>query len=118
MQSDLHPSFVALIYGGMFAKFIQLGGTCSPVCDSGLNFNGNFQLGYPIADRNCSDYNQTCFPESQLISPFQTSYHYQRFQGGAFVMHRSGSKSGQTFEVHGAIRARWQALGGPDGSYG
>ena len=110
MLADTNTNFVAQIYGGMWDKFIQLGG---------LNYSSSNtrMIGYPIADRNCSDFNATCFSDSQLISPaFNTQYHYQRFQGGAFVMHRSNSRSGQTFEIHGAIRARWQALGGPDSS--
>jgi hypothetical protein len=111
MLADTNTSFVAQIYGGMWDKFIQLGGVDYSNANTRL-------IGYPIADRNCSDFNATCFTDAQLVSPFGTSYHYQRFQGGAFVMHRTGSRSGQTFEIHGPIRARWQALNGPDGSYG
>ena len=112
MRADTNTNFVALIYGGFWTKFIALGG---------VNFDSpnNRMLGYPIADRNCSDFNATCFAESQLTSPFGTSYHYQRFQGGALVLHKSGSRINQTYEVHGPIRARWQVLGGPSsGSYG
>jgi hypothetical protein len=110
MQHD-GVNFVALIYGGMWTKFIALGG---------LNYDAanNRMLGYPIADRNCSDYNAACFADAQLVSPFGTSYHYQRFQGGALVLHKSGARINQTYEVHGAIRTRWQDLGGPGGSYG
>jgi hypothetical protein len=111
MLADTNTGFVLQIYGGMWDKFNQLGG---------LNYYSTTKrmLGYPIADRNCSDYNAQCFSEAQLVSPFNTSYHYQRFQGGALVLHKSGPRLNQTFEIHGPIRARWQALGGPDGSYG
>ncbi|HKG12239.1 MAG TPA: S8 family serine peptidase [Pyrinomonadaceae bacterium] len=112
MLADTNTSFVALVYGGMWTKFTALGG---------VNYDAvnNRILGYPVADRNCSDNDATCFTDSQLISPFGTFYHYQRFQGGALVMHRSGAKNGQTYEVHGAIRAKWQELGGPgSGNYG
>ena len=101
--------FVAVIYGGMWSKFIQM---------NGINFNGNFILGYPIADRNCSDKDATCFSDSQLASYYGTSYHYQRFQGGALVLHKSGLNLDKTYEVHGAIRSKWQSLSGPDGSLG
>ena len=111
MLADTNTNFVAQIYGGMWDKFIQLGGPDYSSANTRM-------IGYPIADRNCSDFNATCFTDAQLVSPFGTSYHYQRFQGGAFVLHRSGSRNGQTFEVHGQIRARWQALNGPDGTYG
>ena len=112
MMADTNTSFVALIYGGMWTKFIALGGVS-------YNSANNRQLGYPIADRNCSDYNAQCFTDASLVSPFGTSYHYQRFQGGALVLHRSGSRNGQTYETHGAIRTKWQSLGGPgSGSYG
>jgi Zn-dependent metalloprotease len=112
MRADTNTNFVALIYGGMWVKFNALGQ---------LNYNAvnSRMLGYPIADRNCSDYNAQCFTDAQLISPFNTSYHYQRFQGGALVLHKSGARLDQTYEVHGPIRARWQELGGPgSGSYG
>jgi hypothetical protein len=113
MMADTNTNFVAQIYGGMWDKFTQLGS---------LEYSGATarMLGYPVADRNCSDFNASCFTDAQLVSPapFNTFYHYQRFQGGALVQHRSGSRGGQTFEVHGPIRARWQILGGPDGSYG
>ena len=111
MLADTNTNFVVQIYGGMWDKFTQLGA---------LQYNSTNarMLGYPIGDRNCSDFNATCFPESALISPFGTRYHYQRFQGGALVLHKSGSRLDQTFEVHGPIRSRWQALNGPDGSYG
>ncbi len=111
MRADTNTNFVAQIYGGMWDKFVQLG-------DVNYDISNTRMIGYPTADRNCSDFNGACFTDSQLISPFGTSYHYQLFQGGTLVMHRSGSRNGQTFEVHGAIRARWQTLNGPDGSYG
>jgi hypothetical protein len=111
MLADTNTSFVAQIYGGMWDKFTQLGG---------LNYNSSNarMLGYPVADRNCLDFNASCSADTQLVSSFGTSYHYQRFQGASLVLHRSGARSGQTYEVHGAIRARWQALGGPGGSFG
>ena len=112
MVADTNTNFVSLIYGGMWEKFIQLG-------DLNYNSSNNRMIGYPIADRNCSDFNAQCFTDAQLVSPFGTSYHYQRFQGGALVLHKSGTRLNQTFEVHGAIRTRWQALGGPSsGGYG
>jgi hypothetical protein len=110
MQHD-GVNFVALIYGGMWTKFIALGGV-------GYDAANARMLGYPVADRNCSDYNAACFTDAQLVSPSGTSYHYQRFQGGALVLHKSGARINQTYEVHGAIRTRWQDLGGPGGSYG
>lgn len=111
MLADTNTNFVAQIYGGMWDKFVQLGGVSYDSANTRM-------IGYPVADRNCSDYNAACFTDSQLVSPFGTSYHYQRFQGGTLALHRSGSRNGQTFEVHGAIRARWQDLSGPGGSYG
>ncbi|HEU4434803.1 MAG TPA: M12 family metallo-peptidase, partial [Pyrinomonadaceae bacterium] len=111
MLADTNTNFVAQIYGGMWDKFVQLGGP-------DFNTANSRMIGYPIADRNCSDFNATCFTDAQLVSFFGTSYHYQRFQGGAFVQHRSGPKNTQTFEVHGPIRARWLVLNGPDGSFG
>jgi hypothetical protein len=111
MLADTNTNFVAQIYGGMWDKFTQLGG---------LNYDSanTRMLGYPLADRNCTDYNAACSTDAQLISPFNTSYHYQRFQGATLVLHRSGAKNGQTYETHGAIRAKWQTLGGAGSSYG
>ncbi len=111
MLADTNTNFVAQLYGGMWEKFIQLGGV-------EYNSANTRMIGYPVADRNCSDFNQSCSTDAQLVSTFGTSYHYQRFQGGMFVLHRSGSRNGQTFEVHGPIRDRWLALQGPTGSYG
>jgi len=111
MLADTNTNLVIQLYGGMWDKFIQLGG---------LEFNNTNtrMIGYPVADRNCSDANQSCFTDPQLVSSFATSYHYQRFQGGIFLMHRSGARNGQTFEIHGPIRARWDTLQGPTGTYG
>ncbi|HEU4769737.1 MAG TPA: discoidin domain-containing protein, partial [Pyrinomonadaceae bacterium] len=111
MLADTNTNFVAQLHGGMWDKFILLGGV-------EYNSTNARMIGYPVADRNCSDVNQSCFTDPQLVSSFATFYHYQRFQGGIFVMHRSGSRNGQTFEVHGPIRARWDALAGPTGTFG
>ncbi len=111
MLADTNPNFVAQLYGGMWDKFTQLSGVNAMTFETGT-------IGYPVADRNCSDFNSSCFTDAQLVSSFATSYHYQRFQGGTFVLHRSGSRNGQTFEVHGPIRARWQTLQGPTSSFG
>ncbi|HEU4713030.1 MAG TPA: discoidin domain-containing protein [Pyrinomonadaceae bacterium] len=111
MLADTNTNFVAQIYGGMWDKFFQLGAL-------EYNFANSRMIGYPLADRNCSDVNQSCFTDAQLVSSFATSYHYQRFQGAIFLMHRSGARNGQTFEIHGPIRARWDTLQGPTGTYG
>jgi hypothetical protein len=74
------------INGPLWSKYI----TGSTVTD----------LGYPIGDLS-----------GVATASTGTQLNFQQFENGALEWHRSGSRSGQVFEVHGGIYLKWKALG-------
>ncbi len=65
-----------------------------------LGFTASNPLGYPIA-----------YISSQSTSYYGTSLKYQSFENGALEWHLSGARSGNVYEVHGAIYAKWGQKG-------
>ena len=70
------------IYGGIWAKYRLLG-------------NPPSFLGYPFSDEREAD------PSG--ADGFNTQGRVQDFEHGILVYHRTGSRAGQTFEIHGEI---------------
>jgi len=70
------------IYGGIWAKYKSLG-------------NPPSFLGYPFSDEREAD------PSG--ADGFNTQGRVQDFEHGILVYHRTGSRAGQTFEMHGEI---------------
>jgi hypothetical protein len=65
-----------------------------------FGFTSNHPLGYPTSDVS-----------GQSTSCYGTNLRYQSFEGGALEHHLSGPRSGQVYEVHGAIYAKWGQKG-------
>src|SRR5690606_38928289 len=57
-------------------------------------------LGYPTSDVS-----------SKTKSHHETMHRFQDFEGGSLIQHISGSQQGLLVEIHGAIFAKWTALG-------
>ena len=70
------------IYGGIWAKYQALG-------------NPPGFLGYPFSDEREAD--------QSGAEGFNTQGRVQDFKHGILVFHRTGSRAGQTFEMHGEI---------------
>lgn len=65
-----------------------------------LGMDASNPLGFPISD---------LFALSTASTG--TQLRYQGFEGGALELHMSGARTGQVFEVHGAIYTKWGLKG-------
>jgi uncharacterized protein with LGFP repeats len=77
------------VHGGIWAKYLGLGG---------VGFAG---LGWPISDEG----------EAYQSVVTGATARYNRFEGGTINYHSSGAHAGESYEVHGVIFAKYQAMG-------
>ena len=91
-----YKNYAYYIHGAIWERYYNLGG---PRAKTDIEF----ELGPPISD--IEPYVHTQPPE---VSSHGTQFRYQNFEGGALVYNVD---TGEVFEIHGAIFAKWKGLG-------
>ena len=98
-----YKNYAYYIHGAIWERYYGLGG---PRATTDIEF----ELGPPVSD--IEPYIHTLPPE---VSSHGTQFRYQNFEGGA-LDHNVGT--GEVFEIHGAIFAKWCELGYASGVLG
>ena len=91
-----YKNYAYYIHGAIWERYYNLGG---PRATTDIEF----ELGPPVSD--IEPYIHTLPPE---VSSHGTQFRYQNFEGGAL---EHNVDTGEVFEVHGAIFAKWCELG-------
>ncbi|CAD7768743.1 3',5'-cyclic adenosine monophosphate phosphodiesterase CpdA [Candidatus Methanoperedenaceae archaeon GB50] len=98
-----YKNYAYYIHGAIWERYYDLGG---PRATTDIEF----ELGPPVSD--IEPYIHTHPPE---VSSHGTQFRYQNFEGGAL---EHNVDTGEVFEVHGAIFAKWRELGYADDELG
>jgi len=98
-----YKKYAYYIHGAIWERYYGLGG---PKAETDIEF----ELGPPISD--IKPYIHTQPPE---VSNHGTQFRYQNFEGGAL---NYNVDTGEVFEIHGAIFAKWCELGYASGVLG
>ncbi|RZB28611.1 MAG: hypothetical protein AEth_01871 [Candidatus Argoarchaeum ethanivorans] len=98
-----YKNYAYYIHGAIWERYYGLGG---PRATTDIEF----ELGPPVSD--IEPYIHTLPPE---VSSHGTQFRYQNFEGGALD---HNVDTGEVFEVHGAICAKWCELGYASGELG
>ncbi|MCK4625081.1 MAG: hypothetical protein KAV00_07210, partial [Phycisphaerae bacterium] len=91
-----YKNYAYYIHGTIWERYYSLGG---PKAETDIEF----ELGPPVSD--IEPYTHTQPPE---VSSHGTQFRYQNFEGGAL---NHNVDTGEVFEIHGAIFAKWGELG-------
>ncbi|RKX50988.1 MAG: hypothetical protein DRP25_04900, partial [Thermotoga sp.] len=98
-----YKNYAYYIHGAIWERYYNLGG---PRATTDIEF----ELGPPISD--IEPYIHT---QPTEVSSHGTQFRYQNFEGGAL---EHNVDTGEVFEVHGAIFAKWRELGYADDELG
>jgi len=98
-----YKNYAYYIHGAIWERYYGLGGP-------GAKTDIEFEVGPPISD--ILPYIHTQPPE---VSSHGTQFRYQNFEGGAL---NHNIDTGEVFEIHGAIFAKWGELGYADDELG
>jgi len=98
-----YNNYAYYIHGAIWERYYNLDG---PRATTDIEF----ELGPPISD--IEPYIHTLPPE---VSSHGTQFRYQHFEGGAL---NHNVDTGEVFEIHGAIFAKWKELGYADDELG
>jgi len=91
-----YKNYAYYIHGAIWERYYNLGGPRAKI-------DIKFELGPPTSD--IKPYIHTEPPE---VSSHGTQFRYQNFEGGAL---NHNIDTGEVFEIHGAIFAKWKELG-------